>query len=107
VSRRRRPQPTAPRNGDLIIDARVRARLLRLPLLDIDAQIVVAPARASVLPVAAVHSPSRASSDRESRPEQHRPRAISPDAPAPPELAHAMRLIREGSTLLDEAARVR
>ena len=39
----RRPAITC--DGDLIIDGHVRLRLLGLPLLDLDAHVVVAPAR--------------------------------------------------------------
>ena len=106
MRRSRRQQPTIPREGDLIIDGRLRARLLGLHLLDIDAQIIVAPARTAPA-VAVVGTPGRAGSGRDGKPEIHRRIAISPDAPAPPELAHAVRLIAEGSKLLNEAARVR
>ena len=105
MRRSRRQQPTTPRQGDLIIDGRLRARLLGLHLLDIDAQIIVAPARTAVA-VAAVGSQGRAGSGPDGDPAMHRRIAISPEAPAPPELAHAVRLIAEGSKLLDEAARV-
>ena len=105
MRRSRRQQPTIPRAGDLIIDGRLRARLLGLHLLDIDAQIVVAPARP--VAVAAVGSQGRAGSGRHGEHEMQRRNGIAPDAPAPPELAHAVRLIAEGSKLLDEAARVR
>jgi hypothetical protein len=106
VRRSRRRQPTIPREGDLIIDGRVRARLLGLHLLDIDAQIVVAPARTAVA-VSTVGSQGRAGSGRDGDREMHRRFAISPDAAAPPELAHAVRLIAEGSKLLDEAGPAR
>ena len=48
--------------GDLIIDARVRARLLGLHLLDIDAQIVAAPARTAptLVPVGGAGQPRAA-----------------------------------------------
>ena len=104
--RRSRQQPTVPREGDLIIDGRLRARLLGVHLLDIDARIVVAPARTAVA-VAAVGSPDRAGSGRDGEHAMHRRTRISADAPAQPELADAVRLIAEGSKLLDEAARVR
>ena len=103
--RRSRQQPTVPREGDLIIDGRLRARLLGVHLLDIDARIVVAPARTAVA-VAAVGSPDRAGSG-DGEHAMHRRTRISADAPAQPELADAVRLIAEGSKLLDEAARVR
>jgi hypothetical protein len=106
VRRARRLQPTTPREGDLIIDARVQARLLGLRLLDIDAKIVVAPVRTPVA-VAAVHSHGKTRSVNDGQHAVRRPIGISPDVPAPPDLGHAMRLIREASTLLDQAARVR
>ena len=83
----------------------MRARLLGLHLLDIDAQIVVAPARTAVA-VSAVGSQGGAGSGRDGDRDLRRI-AISPDAAAPPELAHAVRLIAEGSKLLDEAAPAR
>jgi hypothetical protein len=104
--RRNRRQQTIPREGDLIIDGRLRARLLGVHLLDIDARIVVAPARTAVA-VAAVGPQGRAGSGREGEHVLHRRMAMSPDAPAAPELAHAVRLIAEGSKLLDQAAPVR
>lgn len=106
MRRNRRQQRTIPREGDLIIDGRLRARLLGLHLLDIDAQIVVAQARTAVV-VTAVGPQGRAGSGRVGEHERHRRIGMSPDAPAPPELAHAVRLIAEGSKLLDEAAPVR
>ena len=93
---RRRP-PAVPRPGDLVIDGRLRARLLGLHLLDIDAHVVVAPARTGPT-VRAVGSAGRA------RERQLDRRAVTASASAsPPELAYAVRLIAEGSSLLDEA----
>ena len=103
---RRQQQPTIPREGDLIIDARVRARLLGLHLLDIDAQIVVAPARPA-LTVTAVGARDRAVPGRDGDQAMQRRIDITSDAPAPPELADAVRLIAEGSNLLDQATRHR
>jgi len=102
VRRSRRQPPTIPREGDLIIDARLRARLLGLHLLDIDAQIVVAPARPP-LTVTAVGARDRAVPGRDGDQAMQRRIDMTSDAPAPPELADAMRLIAEGSNLLDEA----
>jgi hypothetical protein len=99
-------QPIVPREGDLIIATRVEARLLGLHLLDIDAKIVVAPARTPVV-AAAVHSHGKTRSAGDGQHEVRRPMTISPAVQAPRDLAHAMRLIREASTLLDQAARAR
>jgi hypothetical protein len=98
-----------PRQGDLVIDARVRARLLGLHLLDIDAQIVVAPARsAPTLAAAGTRRGGGSGGDGASGPQEMQRRiGISSDSPAPPELAYAARLIAEGSNLLDEATRAR
>jgi hypothetical protein len=102
VRRSRRRQPVIPREGDLIIDGRLRARLLGLHLLEIDTRFVVAPARPVV--TASAGTRSRAADRGELR--MHRPIGPSSDAPAVPELTDAVRLIAEGSNLLDEATRV-
>lgn len=94
-----------PREGDLVIDGRLRARLLGLRLLEIDAHVVVAPARPALM-VRAVGSagPARPGSDSERG--VYRRIGSGPDALAPPELAYAVHLIAEGSNLLDEASHV-
>ena len=109
MRRRRRFAVTTPREGDLIIDARVRARLLGLHLLDIDAQIVVAPARTAptLVPVGVRGREGSGRAGTSGGHEMQRRIAIPPDASAPPELAYAARLIAEGSNLLDEATRAR
>jgi hypothetical protein len=86
--------PVVVRGGDRVIDARVRARLLGLPLLDIDAQIVVATAREGT--EATLIGPD----ERARRP-------VRTDGAAPPGLAHAVRLLAEGSSALDAARRLR
>jgi hypothetical protein len=80
--------------GDTVIDGRVRARLLGLPLLDIDAHVVVATAR---------DGPGSGVSGRD------KPglRAVRADGSARPELARAVRLLAEGSSALDDARRLR
>ncbi len=92
MGRRAGRRPVAPREGDVVVDARVRARLLGMPLLTIDARIVVAPARPA-LTVPSVSAPALT-------------RSRDGDQAAP-ELARAVRLIAEGSSLLDEASRLR
>jgi hypothetical protein len=100
---RARRQPMMAREGDLIIDARVGARLLGMPLLTLDAHVVVAPARpaltvrpaGSLLPVpTGDHRRSRRTGGGSA-------------TPSPRELARARRLLAEGSSLLDEARRLR
>ena len=94
MGRRAGRRPVAPREGDVVVDARVRARLLGMPLLTIDARIVVAPARPA-LTMPSVSAPALTRSRDGDRPQ------------AAPELARAVRLIAEGSSLLDEASRLR
>lgn len=100
--RRARRRPLTARDGDLVIDACVRARLLGLPLLAIDATIVAAPARPA--PRVTPPRPPRPVPDGDRR----RPApAAMPAPPSRPEIARAVLLIAEGSSLLDEARRVR
>jgi hypothetical protein len=92
--RRARRRPLTARDGDLVVDARLHARLLGMPLLAVDARIVVAPARpALAVPASSAPRLSRSSDGAA--------------AGAAPELARAVRLIAEGSGLLDEASRIR
>lgn len=95
-------EPRTARPGDLVIDGRLRARLLGLSLLEIDAHVVVAEARTprAVRPAGA---PSLRETGRASEPGIRRRVGSGADGPAPPELAYAVRLIAEGSSLLDEA----
>ena len=82
------------RRGDRVIDGRVRARLLGLPLLDLDAHVVVATARdGSGRDVIDAGAPAR--------------RAVRADGSAPPELVRAVRLLAEGTSALDDARRLR
>ena len=98
-------------DGDLVIDGRIRARLLGLSLLDLDAHVVVGPAR------------SRPTLAQESRPpalprDSGTRASATPSAPrrAPyltaaaepsPTLGRAVRLLGEGSSALDDARRIR
>jgi hypothetical protein len=82
------------RRGDRVIDGRVRARLLGLPLLDIDAHVVVATAREGSGPGVIER-------------DQPALQAVRADGSARPELARAVRLLAEGSTALDDARRLR
>jgi hypothetical protein len=85
------------RRGDRVIDGRIRARLLGLPLLDLDAHVVV--------------STVRDGTGRDVvEPDEPALRAVRPvraDGSAPPELARAVRLLAEGSSALDDARRLR
>jgi hypothetical protein len=102
MSRGRGREQRAARPGDLVIDGRLRARLLGLPLLEIDAHVVVAAAR-TPRAVRGAGAPSLTGTGRASEPGVQRRIVSGPDGPAPPELAYAVRLIAEGSSLLDEA----
>lgn len=88
MRRRARRAPIAVREGDTVIDARVRARLLGLPLLEIDAQVVVALQRQAVAHAGV----------REAR--------VLPADGAPPALGRAVRLLAEGSRALEDARRI-
>jgi len=85
------------RRGDRVIDGRIRARLLGLPLLDLDAHVVV--------------STVRDGTGRDViEPDEPALRAVRPvraDGSAPPEQARAVRLLAEGSSALDDARRLR
>lgn len=93
---RTRFAPAVPQPGDLVIDGRVRARLLGLHLLDLEAHVVVGSARpvprtraAETDGVAVIPDGGRAV-DRDALP-----------------LAQAQRLLAEGSTVLADARRIR
>jgi hypothetical protein len=94
--RRGDPVPIV-RSGDRVIDGRIRARLLGLPLLDLDAHVVVATVRDGTRGDVI-------------EPDESARRAVRPvraDGSAPPELAQAVRLLAEGSSALDDARRLR
>ena len=81
--------------GDRVIDGRVRARLLGLPLLDLDAHVVVSTARDGRDVIG---------------PDEPTLRAVRQgrvDGSAPPELVRAVRLLAEGTSALDDARRLR
>jgi hypothetical protein len=97
------------RDGDLVIDGRVRARLLGLPLLDIDAHVVVTPAHAArrLRPDDGWDGSRRRGTGTADhlQPRRGRPR-IGRDARMPPGLARAEHLIAEGTDLIAEARRI-
>jgi hypothetical protein len=113
VIRRRRPGRTSPAaaDGDLVIDGRIRARVLGLPLLDLDAHVVVGPAR--------VRPTASASPRQVTPPARGRANTLPPtpraalvdgtgaDGSRPSALGRAVRLLGEGSTALDDARRIR
>jgi hypothetical protein len=80
-----------------VIDGRIRARLLGMPLLDVDAHVVVSTARDGTgRDVIEAGEPA--------------PRSALPvraDGTAPPELVRAVRLLAEGRSALDDARRLR
>jgi hypothetical protein len=85
------------RRGDHVIDGRIRARLLGLPLLDLDAHVVVSTARDGTgRDVIDVGEPAL----RAARP-------VRADGAVPPELVRAVRLLAEGTSALDDARRLR
>jgi hypothetical protein len=85
------------RQGDRVIDGRIRARLLGVPLLDLDAHVVVSTARDGIgRDVIEADEPAL----RAARP-------IRADGTSPPELVRAVRLIAEGTSALDDARRLR
>ena len=84
------------RRGDRVIDGHVRARLLGMPLLDLDAHVVVATARDGTGDVIDAGAPVRRAV-----------RDVRADGSAPPELVRAVRLLAEGTSALDDARRLR
>ena len=97
---RRAERPPVVRRGDRVIDGRVRARLLGLPLLDIDAHFVVGTAFVVVTASDGTEATAIGPDERARRP-------VRADGSAPPELARAVRLLAEGSSALDDARRLR
>jgi hypothetical protein len=89
------------RDGDLVIGAQVRARLLGLHLLDLDAHVVVATARDE----AGGTAPARRGAGAAAVGRSRGARPSDGDArPTPrPALSRAVRLLGEGSSALDDA----
>jgi hypothetical protein len=85
------------RRGDRIVDGRVRARLLGVPLLDLDAHVVVATERDG----------TRRDVIEANEPPVRAVRPVGHDGTAPPELVRAVRLLAEGTSALDDARRLR
>lgn len=123
IRRRRhgRPAPVAV-DGDLVIDGRIRARLVGLPLLDLDAHVVVGTARvrptgSRSLTPAATPRPARGAAV--ASPAGRTPAGRAPvgyarvesdagaDGHPSSALGRAVRLLGEGSTALDDARRIR
>jgi hypothetical protein len=94
---RRRDRILIVRRGDRVIDGRIRARLLGLPLLDLDAHVVVATARDGT---------GRAMIEAD-EPAPRTGRPVRVDGTAPPELVRAVRLLAEGTSALEDARRLR
>ncbi len=112
--RRRRPGRTSPAaaDGELVIHGRIRARLLGLPLLDLDAHIVVenAPARPPLSPATSRLTTARPGAPTAVRPPAGRaslPNGAGVNGARPSALGRAVRLLGEGSTALDDARRIR
>jgi hypothetical protein len=93
---RQAQRPPVVRRGDRVIDGRVRARLLGLPLLDLEAHVVVATARGGTGDLIDAGAPARRAV-----------RDVGADGSAPPELVRAVRLLAEGTSALDDARRLR
>jgi hypothetical protein len=85
------------RQGDRVIDGRIRARLLGVPLLDLDAHVVVSTARDAI-------GRDMIEADE---PALRAAPPIRADGTSPPELVRAVRLIAEGTSALDDARRLR
>jgi len=114
VIRRRRSGRTSPvaADGDLVIDGRIRARLLGLPLLDLDAHVVVGPARVRPAGSSAAAKPAvtRPTGRAAMRPVAGRASiedGVEVNGSRASALGRAVRLLGEGSTALDDARRIR
>lgn len=112
MRRRGRRTPALPREGDIVIDGHIRARLLGMKLLDLDAHVVVGTATAASIAAGA----DRGATGRALVPA--RPRAgrapIEVDGdraqardPRNLPLARARELLTEGTAVLAEARRIR
>jgi hypothetical protein len=107
--RRRRRSPAVPREGDMVIDGHVTARLLGMRLLDLEAHVVVGTvsdtARAALRSAPAITARSaEAPTDGDRRGVGNG--AGGRDLRALP-LARAQQLLAEGTTVLAEARRIR
>jgi hypothetical protein len=80
----------------MVIDGRVRARLLGVRLLELEAHVIVATAR--VRPVTSTPSAYPAVPDGRV--------PLATDGAAPHALSRAVRLLGEGSSALDDARRI-
>ena len=111
MRRRGRRAPALPREGDIVIDGHVRARLLGMKLLDLDAHVVVGTASAPIVagadtgvtrgalappPPGGGRAPIEVDGDR----------APARDPRSLP-LARARELLTEGTTVLAAARRIR
>lgn len=96
--RGRRGALAVPQPGDLVIDGQVRARLLGLPLLDLDLHVVLgnAPPRAAAVRAAGVDGATEVIAVGEA----------GDGSRDPLPLARAQQLLAEGSTVLAGARRI-
>jgi hypothetical protein len=111
MRRRRGPRrpPAAPGKGDLVVDARIRARLLGLHLLDLDARVIARTAGEETQ-VAATAIPADSTENTPTRDQVQlpvRPVAEGVGSPGRPALSRAAQLLDEGSSALGDARRVR
>ena len=109
MRRRRRRTPVVAREGDMVIDGHVTARLLGMRLLDLDAHVVVGAAPGG--PAIAARSRPGApalpvgGADRRSDGDRSTTGGRSRDPRALP-LARARELLSEGTSVLAEARRI-
>jgi hypothetical protein len=95
-------RPVVDRDGDLVVDAHVVARLLGLHLLDLDARVVVGTARDESGDTAPAPRGTGAASVPPAAPLRLPDGDDARTAPRPA-LNRAVRLLGEGSSALDEA----
>jgi hypothetical protein len=91
----------------VLVEGQVRARLLGMPILRLDAEVVLAPARSEASPPVVVEAAAPAAPERRSEPSG--PAALPPspeppsaDQPAPigSDLAEAVALVQQGDVVL-------
>jgi hypothetical protein len=92
------PDPGKRLSDGVLVEARIRARLLGLPILKVDATVVLAPAGLTA-PTSAARDLPIGSSSRPSR------AALTRSGDSRGGLAEAVRTINEGAELLAEARR--